>query len=384
MNLVPAYLQMSGSSARNSALVFLDSDAFVGKSFEPSPAVNQSPLCPFNFKKEEMSAIVSRNIDENEEVDGIDEEDSDVSDVNSLPTREELADKAAPFKLRQLLTPHIGTSSPIGSRSVSRRASIFISSDEWPITISTFRTCFPFHIIFDSNLTITFMGVSMARLFPNAVTHFKKLGELFEVERPAIPSMSYNHIKSRAHNQFVLRANKTAKSDSDSSPLLFRGQMVPITPRSSSTPILFLGSPRVKEIDDLKQHGLYLSDIPIHDVTREMILLHHQLEAEMNYVTELERMRHLLEDEQARVKHEQERADRLLHAMLPESVARELKDGKGAQATFHPEVTILFSDIEGFTTICNKCHPLQVVKMLNELYTQFDSHIDECGVYKVS
>lgn len=227
------------------------------------------------------------------------------------------------------------------------------------------------------------MGVSMNRLFPNAIAQQKKFSDLFEIERPAIPETTYNHVKSRAHNQFVLKAIKTART-TDSAPLLFRGQMVPISQRSPFSPILFLGSPRVKDIDELKKHGLYLSDIPIHDVTREMILLHHQLEAEMSYVTELERMRHLLEEEQARVKHEKERADQLLHAMLPELVARELKEGKGAQATFYPEVTILFSDIEGFTTICNKCHPLQVVKMLNELYTKFDSHIDECGVYKVS
>ena len=319
-----------------------------------------------------------------EEVDGADTKNEKPSkDQDCIKEEEEdVPFDKAPKTIRHLFPQHLGGgNSPVVSRGPSRRASIFIPTDDWPITMVTFRTCFPFHIIFDSNLTITFMGVSMSRLFPTAIDLKKKLGDLFEVERPAIPEMTYNHIKSRSHNQFVLRANKTAKSDTN--PLLFRGQMIPVTPRSPFTPILFLGSPRVQEIEELKKHGLYLSDIPIHDVTREMILLHHQLKAEMNYVTELERMRNLLEEQKACVKKEKDRADHLLHAMLPESVARELKDGKGAQATFHPEVTILFSDIEGFTTICNKCHPLQVVTMLNDLYTKFDSHIDECGVYKV-
>ena len=377
-NFVPAVLQFAPGSFRNSTnlSVLLDDSVLRGSITSGLPT-----QCPLNFSEnslEENSG--SDETDSVEEVDGSSTKIEEPTDQEMPRIKEnEVVVEKAPITIRHLFSQHIN--SPAVSRGPSRRASIFIPTDDWPITMATFRTCFPFHVIFDSNLAITFMGVSMSRLFPNAVEQKKKLGELFEVERPAIPDMTYNHIKSRSHNQFVLRASKTAKSDSN--PLLFRGQMIPVTQRSPFTPILFLGSPRVQEIEELKKHGLYLSDIPIHDVTREMILLHHQLKAEMNYVTELERMRNLLEEQKARVKKEKDRADHLLHAMLPESVARELKEGKGAPATFHPEVTILFSDIEGFTTICNRCHPLQVVTMLNELYTQFDSHIDECGVYKV-
>ena len=47
-------------------------------------------------------------------------------------------------------------------------------------------------------------------------------------------------------------------------------------------------------------------------------------------------------------------------------------------------VTILFSDVVGFTRICSQISPMEVVSMLNAMYTQFDQLSEKHNVYKVS
>lgn len=46
--------------------------------------------------------------------------------------------------------------------------------------------------------------------------------------------------------------------------------------------------------------------------------------------------------------------------------------------------TILFSDVVTFTNICSVCEPIQIVNMLNLMYSKFDRLTNIHGVYKVS
>ncbi|GIL79853.1 hypothetical protein Vretifemale_9015 [Volvox reticuliferus] len=52
-------------------------------------------------------------------------------------------------------------------------------------------------------------------------------------------------------------------------------------------------------------------------------------------------------------------------------------------ATSHSALTLLFCDIQGFTTMCNQVQPAVVMSFLNDLYTRLDAMLDAYGVYKV-
>lgn len=45
--------------------------------------------------------------------------------------------------------------------------------------------------------------------------------------------------------------------------------------------------------------------------------------------------------------------------------------------------TILFSDVVTFTNICAACEPIQIVHMLNSMYSKFDRLTSIHDVYKV-
>ena len=77
-------------------------------------------------------------------------------------------------------------------------------------------------------------------------------------------------------------------------------------------------------------------------------------------------------------------AEYLLSELLPTSIVKSLKQGKKVEPETFDSVTILFSDIVSFTSISAAGTPIDVVKMLNLMYTVFDEISSKLDVYKVA
>ncbi|RUS77021.1 hypothetical protein EGW08_015201 [Elysia chlorotica] len=88
--------------------------------------------------------------------------------------------------------------------------------------------------------------------------------------------------------------------------------------------MIFIGSPRLTSLNELIEMNVYLADIPLYDVTRELVLLNQQRIAEID-----------------------------------------------------------IADIVTFTNIAAACSPMDIVNMLNEMYQRFDELTSQHKVYKV-
>jgi len=80
---------------------------------------------------------------------------------------------------------------------------------------------------------------------------------------------------------------------------------------------------------------------------------------------------------------EREKSEKLLLNILPRPIAEQLKQGNGAIATQFDEATILFADIVGFTQLSAQLSATDLVKLLNDLFSRFDTLADQYGLEKI-
>jgi len=83
------------------------------------------------------------------------------------------------------------------------------------------------------------------------------------------------------------------------------------------------------------------------------------------------------------IKDERDRSQDLLLNILPEETARELESNGHAKTRFYDNVTVLFTDFKGFSTIAGKLTPIELVAELNEYFMAFDEIMGKYNLEKI-
>ena len=83
----------------------------------------------------------------------------------------------------------------------------------------------------------------------------------------------------------------------------------------------------------------------------------------------------MLNHEKQLLEIEQMKTEKLMLNILPRPIAERLKRGEKNISGSYPDVTILFSDLVGFTKMSSKTTATELVRLLNDLFDNFKSSI---------
>lgn len=79
----------------------------------------------------------------------------------------------------------------------------------------------------------------------------------------------------------------------------------------------------------------------------------------------------------------QEKSETLLLNILPKEIAAILKNESRTIADQYEEASVLFADMVGFTPLSAQLPPVEMVELLNEVFSYFDSLLDKYQVEKI-
>uniref|UniRef100_A0A6A7FMP9 guanylate cyclase n=3 Tax=Hirondellea gigas TaxID=1518452 RepID=A0A6A7FMP9_9CRUS len=276
------------------------------------------------------------------------------------------------------------------------------AEDNLPLKGHIIFEIFPFCLLFNTNMVVKFIGNSLMQILPELVG--KKVADWFDVVRPLV-ELKFDSIIRRTNNIFELATSEEAKQfyrqrslaqahlhlkevdeddeEGDIKPFTLKGQMIHMEDWKM---ILFLCTPVMPDLDSMIYAGLYINDLSMHDFSRDLMLAGTQQSVELKLALDQEQLKSKkLEVSMKKLDEEMKRTDELLYQMIPKQVADRLRKGENPVETCETFdiVTILFSDVVTFTEICARITPMQVVSMLNAMYSIFDNLTEKHSVYKV-
>nr|XP_015834473.1 PREDICTED: soluble guanylate cyclase 88E isoform X2 [Tribolium castaneum] len=267
-----------------------------------------------------------------------------------------------------------------------------------PISASVLFEIFPFCIVFGSDMIVRSIGNSLMVILPDLIG--KKITNWFDLVRP-LTAFKFQTILNRTNNIFELvtvepilhekppergRQEMILSDELDleeDRSLRLKGQMIYM---DNWKMMMYLGTPVMPDLNSLINSGLYINDLSMHDFSRDLMLAGTQQSVELKLALDQEQQKSKkLEESMRKLDEEMRRTDELLYQMIPKQVADRLRKGENPIDTceMFDSVSILFSDVVTFTEICSRITPMEVVSMLNGMYSIFDTLTERNRVYKV-
>lgn len=80
---------------------------------------------------------------------------------------------------------------------------------------------------------------------------------------------------------------------------------------------------------------------------------------------------------------EKQKSEQLLLNILPQPIVEQLRNNPDVIAEQFNDVTILFADLVGFTPLAARLKPIELVKLLNQIFSRFDQLVDQLGLEKI-
>ncbi|XP_055596372.1 soluble guanylate cyclase 89Db-like isoform X2 [Uranotaenia lowii] len=284
-----------------------------------------------------------------------------------------------------------------------------------PVSSSLLLDLFPFALILNEQMRITAAGEKLIESWMlNNVNRSptelmgSKVTDHFKLRRPTGITFTWDNMKRLQTVNFEIQLLKgaTATDGAEEGPqepddpgklmniarrgsqglrsILLKGEMRYIRDINS---LVFLCSPLINNLEELREVGLYLNDLNTHGLSREMVFSGFSHNSRLDLMCEREEKRaEELETSLALADEWKRQGDELLYSMIPRSIAERLREGQNPQETCqsHEEVTVLFAEIqESLTSDDSIKYAMTTVNTLNAAFTAFDELIQSPMAYKV-
>jgi len=161
------------------------------------------------------------------------------------------------------------------------------------IMTSNFCRIFPFHVIINRDFRVLQVGAALLRAIHvdrgfEVIFENNLFTDLFQVSTPNFENMqiSFESVYARLNQTFSIQL--VQKNKQIGAKMQIRGQMIFCRRKNL---LIFFGSPYIRRLDQLSGFCSYISDIPIHDATRDVILVGEQSKAQEGLKRRMRKLR---------------------------------------------------------------------------------------------